>query len=636
MFIKKSAWILLFCFVLAPLALAADVYYPYVDLRFKVAPSQNPFPGLGSGYSTLSKGMKTTFWNPASLGKLKLSEASFDTVSTSLPQTYSKTSSLDESSSTAEGGVEYGFFFRSPEEIGTGINTTEVNLISSLNYATESTGTNFSSALKVNDWLSVGFASNSPVGFDLGIAGELPTTVRSVTDLRGTDMSPMQITSAGKLQYTFDSGSSVTTYESTQNLWSGFLSQEATIPLTTLTELRNNVAMQSPYAGTVAINHGNFFAGLNLVPVSATMNLENDIRTVVNSDTEDIFLYVPDFDSENETDLSNWINDPDRYSTSAGYRRKQLKLPSGDIIATAKYRGVYHASTARMDIGSIWDITDWFTVGVAMENMGGANLDFAGSNLAAYYSYREVNTAETGSMDELMQPGGKSSFELISDRWISSTEAGDTPLYLEPEKTYELPKKIRYGFALKRPFLIAVDFEKNQTPIKYISQENNVPTETIISDINYLRVGLESQLLFFPAWSRLGLTLMSKPTITGLTAEAQASLDDAFQFGYLPVRLDLGLEINFWGTIVGNSTTINPQIILNSLQLDIYNADLNKLLYTNLYFNREAWTVSYITQVDPIATGIGYSNKTVAAGTEKAFEISDLKFVNTIGVTYRF
>ena len=614
----------------------ADFDFPYGSVKIKVPPSENPFPGFGSYYSTIAKGMKSILWNPASLGKLGLTEASLATISPSDTYGYSRTMALSETSGTLEGGASLALLFRPPAEIGSGISTTDINVTVHADYATSSTGINFSSALKVNDQVAIGFTSNNPLELDLNLAGSFPITVRTAIDLKGQTVGGMEIANDGKLKYTFGSGATITTYESTQPIWDGFLTQEVTVPFTNLSELRNNISIQSPYTGTLAGNFGQLCLVINMVPIYATANIQNDVRTVVNSDTDDGFLYTPNFDTSNQTELASWINDSDNYGSAAGYQRKVIKLPARETIATAKYKGDYTASTARFDIGAIFDVNNWLTVGLNLENASGSSLNFKGTGRSAYVTYREINTEDAGDVAELIQPGGKSAFDLFTDTWVSTTEAGGNSLFLEAEKNYALPKKIRFGIAFKKPFLIAVDFEQNQVPIKYMTTENNLPVEITISKINFMKIGTEMRIFALPVWLRGGTTLMSKPEISSLSAGAQSSLDKVFQYGFLPLNFDLGLETNAWDVIINTAFGINAQSLISSMQLDTGNMGLNKLVYYDITLGKDAWQISYLAEVDPTGTASAYGTKTVPAGTSKSFAAADIKFVQTLGLTYRF
>jgi len=638
-----SAMIFLFAF--SCLVQAADLNFPYASFRLRLAPHDDPFPGLGNYYTTIAKGEKSVLWNPASLAKLQLSEASLALPMVSGLYSYEKSFKVTESGGKIEfdpgsigNGGNYGLFYRYPSDIGSGLTTREITVIGHSSYATETTGQNFSSALKVNNWVTVGFSSNSPIGADLSLAGAFPVTARAQINFIGQKLGDMTIGADGKLRFEF--GGIV--YTSEAAVWSSFLSQEATLPLIAFSELRNNMTCQSPYTASIASKIGNFSLGLNMVPISANANIDNDIRAVVDADTSNIYLYTPNFDPTNQADILNWTTTEARYGTSNGYTRKDIKVPAGDVVGTAKYRGFYQASTTRFDLGGMYDVTDWLTVGLVLENLTGSTLNFKGNGLATFISYRGISTDESANFDDLMKPGGKTEYNLVSDRWTTTSEAGGTLLYLEPEKNYELPKRLRYGLALTRPWLIAIDFEQNSSPITIRQVQNNVVSDVVIRDLSFIRIGLETQLLFLPMWLRGGLTLMPKPTISGLTAEAQKSIDDAYskvsKFGLpgFPVKFDLGTNLNAWGTLVGLSFGLNAQSLISVLQFDTTNIDLSKVLFSNLTIGRDAWLISYIMQIDPLATAAAYGSKPAVAGTGKKFEASDAKFIQTLGVTYRF
>lgn len=624
-------------FIFSPVMAAVELNYPYVNLKLKLPPAEDPFPGLGSYYSSLGNGMKSVLWNPASLGKLKLAETSLSLATSPLPSQYTRTTNFSEISDTIDlgdsgsGGAEYGVFFRAPSEIAAGINTSEVNLNSTASTATIISGMNFTTALKVTDWLMIGFAANSPVSADLEIAGDVPVSSKLFTDLRGQTISEMQITNDSKLNYTFDSGGSITTYESVSPLWGGFVSQEVIFPVTTLTEFRNNVSFNSPYTSTMASKLGNLSLGLNIIPINASANIDNDVRAVIQSDATDQFIYAPNFDSSNQSEVVSWITDPDKYGSQAGYTRKKIKAHAGEVVATSKYRGFYSASTTRLDFGLMYDLADWLTFGVALENTGGAALNMKGNGIASYISYRNLNTAEASNISDLLLPGGGSTIDLISNTWVTTTEVQGTQMSLAAEKNYDLPKKMRYGFTLRKPLFMVVDLEQNQTPISIItSGSGSTAREIVISDLKFLRFGLDLFLFKF------GLTSMLKPSATGLTAAEQSSLDDAFQYGVFPVKLDLGSKMGLFGYELGTTFGFNAMPIISMLQVDTTSIDLTRMGYGNIYLAKDPWTVSYFLQLDPIATATAYSDRTVAAGADKTFEVSDAKFVQTLGVTYRF
>lgn len=630
---------LFFLLLLTAPLLAADLTFPYGKFRLSLPPASDPFPGLGSGYSTINGGLKSAFWNPAVLGKLQLTETYFDAISPLEQYRASKSFTIAENGGTIsfEGGGQpagsFGTFFRTPEQIGSNLTTKEIAVESPFNYATTSPGVNFGAAMKINEIFSVGFTSGSPISADMDIAGAFPVTSKARLNLHGQKIGDnMEIANNGKLRYT-ESG---TTYESSSEVWSGFLTQEALVPLTSLAEIRNQVAINSPYSATVAGKYDKFNFGFNFIPIDGTATVQNDLRVSCNQNANNIYLYAPNFNTNDPADILDWTIKETRYASADGFSRKTILLPTGEVIGTGKYRGYYAASTARLDLGMTYDPTDWVTFGLVLENIGRAAMNFKGNGIATYTSYRSINTAEVNNFEKLLEPGSSTTIDPISDTWTTSYEVGNSPLYLEPELNYPLPQRLRLGVAFKRPFLIALDWEQNQTPVTIRTEQNSLPQEITISNISLLRIGLETSVFNLPWRLRSGLALMSKPNVTGLTTEQQKGFNDAFQFGVLPAKIDLGTDLTAWGTDLGAAFGINALTMLNFFQHDTSDLNLSRVIYYTVYGGRDAWQLNYLVQVDPLATAAAYSAKTVPPGEDRKFEQSDLKFVHTVGVTYKF
>ena len=614
--------------------LAADLYYPYGSINLNLPPAEDPCPGFGTYFSALPEGMGSALWNPASLCKLKLTEASLSFLSAPGASTLTKTSNLNEISGTVEVGAgggsqsvaKYAIFFRPLSDlIGVGTATKEISMQSNLNYATSGSGQNFSAAQRVNDWLVVGFASRNPVEADVSLAGDFPVTGRTDMNLYGQNFGGFAVGSDGKLSFTFNPGQ---TYTTSNPAWSGFLSQEVTVPLTNISEFNNNLDVESPYVGTIAAQYGKFYAGLNMLPISAAAQIDNDVRTVVNADTPGQALYVPNFDPSDPAGSVGWFTDPAKYGAQGGYLAKPINLPTGNVVADARYSGFYSGSTARLDLGMMYDVSEWFTVGLDMENINGAVLTMNGSGLAGYATYRNVNTQEANS---LLQPGDGDGWTVFQDQWTTTDEVNGTPLALEQTKTYQLPKKMRFGFALKRPFLIAVDFEQNQTPF-------TIPTsqEITVSNLSLIRLGIDSEVFNLPFWIRSGTTLALKPSIASTDQQTVDNINKAFKYGVLPVKFDLGSTLKLGELEIGDSLGVSLMPVLSVLQFDATNVDLSKVAYYSLSVVKGPWEIQYLTQVDPGATAAAYSNKPTDSNGNKNFGFSDLKYAETLGVTYRF
>jgi hypothetical protein len=629
---RKVLPALLLVLLFSSSVIGADLNYPYGRVNLSLPPADDPFPGFGSYFSAVPEGTGSALWNPASLGKLKLAEASFFLMSPSGDNLLAKTSELNEFSGTLEVGsgtgsgnavAGYAVFFRPLSQLGgLGTTTKEISMQSNLNYASAGSGADFSAAQRVNDWLVVGFASRGQLDADVDLAGSFPLTGRADLNLYGQDFGGFTIQNNGKFSFV----NSGVTFETAAPGWSSFLSQEVNVPFTNISEFRDDLNVQAPYVGTIAAQYGKFYGGLNFLPISATAQIDNDVRSVVNSDTPDQFLYVPNFDPNNPDPA--WFTDPNKYGAPAGYNSKQVVLPTGSLVSDTRYSGFYSGSAARFDLGLMYDASDWFTVGAVMENLNGAVLDMKGSGLAGYSTYRALNTAEASN---LLQPGNNSSWNVFTDQWTTTNEVGGSPLALEQEKIYQLPKRLRLGFALKRPFLIAVDLEQNQTGFTIPASQ-----EITVNNLNLIRIGIESRLFALPCWIRGGTTLALKPDITTTDQQVIDNVNKAFKYGVLPVKLDLGGALDLWGYQIGSSLGVSLLPVIELLQVDVTNADLSKMAFYSFSVMKGPWEIKYLSQVDPAATASDYSNKAADANGNKTFAVSDLKYTQTLGVTYNF
>ena len=102
--LRKLLPVFFLLFVFSTSGLAADLNYPYGRVNLSLPPADDPCPGFGSYFSAVPEGTGSTLWNPASLGKLKLAEASFFLMSPSGDNLLTKTSKLNEFSGTLEVG----------------------------------------------------------------------------------------------------------------------------------------------------------------------------------------------------------------------------------------------------------------------------------------------------------------------------------------------------------------------------------------------------------------------------------------------------------------------------------------------------------------------------------------------------
>ncbi|MGB9613644.1 MAG: hypothetical protein ACPL4K_05695, partial [Candidatus Margulisiibacteriota bacterium] len=501
-------------------------------------------------------------------------------------------------------------------------------------YSNNSTGVNFKQSINFNDWLSFGVINRSKSGAAIDLSGSFTAMAKFTANFLNASINISNNLSASidnlgytTLTITPEVGRN---YEKSldQPLWSGFTQQSSTMPLTTLLEARNDLSISAPLTMVAAAKWKDLAVGLSLTPITANANINNNLRMVANENTPDLVFYQPNLNPADEQSILNWANDPNQYASEIGYRKNIVRVPAGEVIAEARYQGFYQANTTRLDLGATYDLGDFLTLGLVLENLGGASLDFRGSGRVAYVNSR-IGTLESPSFDAT-QPLYWSPF-----RDTLKPVEGTENYFLEEQLSSELPKKIRYGIALRKPFLIAIDYEQNQTPIKFKWEDQNTKEIKIgsLSNFGFWRIGLETKVLFLPWWLRGSTILMTKPTATNVSAEVQSNIENYFKYGFIPLGFELGSEADFWGVLSGFSLGLNLSSIISLAQLDTLNLDLGKVIYYNIYSSYGPWTISYLASFDPGASAGAYSNRT---DKNEGFGLSHVRYVQTLTLSYKF
>jgi len=611
--------------------------FPYVRIQLRTPPLESSLPGFGSYYSTIFKGAETLMWNPALLSKTKYINSTLSLVSDS--GFFDYTYKYDTEDQTQKLGdlenINASIFFTSdPSVTGTTTREHSVHAI----YSTKGTGLNFAQALKLNDWLSFGFISRSDAGGAIDMSGNFDVLMRFDADFTSStlnleDKLTINIDHDGLATAIITAEGTTYTQKLEQELWDGFLHQKSDVPCTTILEARNDVNISAPLTLGGAAKWRELAVGLSLTPLMANCNINNSARVVINDGTPDIVFYQPNFDPANEQSILNWAQDPNQYGSEIGYKRNTIHVPAGEVIGEAEYKGFYQASTAKVDLGTTYDIGEILTVGLALENIGGATFDFKGTGRVSYVNAR-IGSSEAPSTD----PTKELTWNPFPDTF--STVEGTEKYYLEEQLKGELPKKIRFGLALHRPFLIAIDYEQNSTPIniKYEDKDTKQTKIGTVSNINLARIGIESQVLALPWWVRGSAILMFKPSLSNFEKETQDSIDRVFKYGFLPLGLELGNEFNLWGVIAGGAAGFNLTPLISMVQLDTTNFDLNKIIYYNTFVSYGPWRVSYLASFDPGACAGAYaSREDKTKKVESPWDaMSYLRFIQTLKVSYTF
>ncbi len=633
---KTLAIFILIFFAAATAATAANDF-PYGNIILQVPGVEDPLPGLGSNYSALSFGIDTVLWNPAGLGKIKNAETSFGLSTTSVSPPFLKKYDIQDATfevgSNNTGFINAVLFTSDPN--ATLATTREYT--GHLNYSTVSSGINFKQAIKVGDMFAFGVSTRGDTGLTFNLAGDFPAQWKSSIDLMNVSnfMGSGISTTNGRLTYSYKpSGGTPYTYTSEASVWSGFLNQNQKIPFSAVSDSHNDINVQSDITLSGAARWQGLSVGANLTPISATANIDNSVKVMVKEGTGDVYFYVPNFDPNSEASVIQWITDPTQYGSQAGYTKRYFNVPAGETVAESKYQGFYSASALKMDLGAIYDFGNILSLSLDFENLNGAALDFKGSGRVAYATSR-INTNETGS---LIDPAG-TSFNFFSDTFQSAPGVPDN-LGMLANIPVTLPQRTKIGAALRKPFLIALDYEMQNNPISFQYSDSNSQYVTMtVSDIKFLRGAFETQLFILPVWFRGGLTAMLKPTLGGaVDSSTRDSLDKVFKFGMLPMKLDLGSNISIMGLDLGGAFGINLLPFVYALQLDTLNADFTRLNYYSFYLKKDWWQATYASVLDPGSSGAAYSSLSDDDKNNMDFGkvMAVLKFVNTLTISLRF
>lgn len=607
--------------------------FPYGSFRLQLAPADNPFPGFGNYHSALSRGIDSIFWNPASLAKIDYASVSLSTIQAPGAFGYNKTYDMEDKIEKIADreDTKVGIFFTGDPTVTDPV--TRENTAHAI-YENSSLAMDYKQALKINDWLTLGFVTRSDSGATIDMTGELPVVGRFTGEYANTTQSindrlSLTVDNNGFASFTITPEGGVSyTRQLSEPLWSGFLDQASVVPASSYLDAKNEFSFSSPWTIAGAAKYKDFSLGLSLTPISANCNVYNHAWTVIDAGTPDMIFYQPNLDPNNESSILNWAGDPAQYATQNGYKRNTIVIPAGDVIAEARYQGFYQATASRLDLGATYDLGDNLTVGLALENATGATLTFKGSGRVAYVNSR-VGSLEAPSLD----PTKEFSWNLFSDTYQPA--GGTENFFLEEQLNAELPRVMRLGIALKKPFLVAIDYEQNSSPINFKYEDKTTKQVKIgtLSGISLLRLAAETRLFGLPVWLRGSSTFMLKPNLENVEPSSQDSLDKLFKFGVLPVGLDLGTEFNIKEVIFGDNLGFNITPLISLAQSDMLNLDLNKMAYYDIFARYGQWQLNYLLSLDPGATAGAYGERT---DKSKSFGMEFIRWMQTLSVSYRF
>ena len=637
-FKKTKIIIILICLLIFASGAFGLQYFPYITGTLALPGIDNPYPGLGTNYSSLGKGIRTILWNPASLAKTEKAEAYLGLSSTMFSSQVTKNYQVEDQTFTMGGDIDENMTNKVlfTDDV-TETNATTREFAAPGTYSPSSAKMNYNQAIKIGDFLSLGISSRGDTNMSFAMGGNFPTQYLSEMNLyNSNDLfgSGISVGSDGKLTFTQTSPAPFV-YTSEASAWSGFLSQSQRIPFSVISDMRNDVKVDSNLTFSGATKWNDLSIGINFTPISAGFNVNNTAKAIVNSGTSNPYFYTPNFNPTNEADVAAWVSDPTKYGTESGYNKSYIEVPAGESIGEAKYTGFYNASTIRTDIGMMYDFGDILTFGAALENAGAASLNMKGTGQVAYV-YHRINTNESISIDPT---NNQINWNLFSDTFLKME--GTENIGMLSEIGFDLPQRTKLGITFHKPILISLDYELQKNPIKIRYQnQNGEYVDAEFSNIQTIRCGLETQVFAFPVWLRGGISLLLKPTASGLDSTSQSTYNNTFSYGLLPLSLDLNMITNLWGYKLGGTMGFDASTVLSALQMDTLNYNFGKTMYYSISLNKDNWHCVMQNNLDIISTSTAYSNaKTAGTITEKSEwtnYITLLKWTSTLTFGFDF
>ncbi len=598
--------------------------------------------GIGNNYSSFGLGIKSVLWNPAGLMKTNMSEAYLSGTTTAPAQMTDKKYNVEDNDVAVSGSGSTGNSFVNRVLFTNDLHATNKatrEFDSPTIYAPQSSGLTFKQAIKVNDSVALGITSRGETEISADLSGQFPAQFLSKINLYNTNNfmgSGISVGSNGKMSYSYSpSGSTPYIYTSEASVWGGFLSQEARIPFSVLSEVHNNINMQSDLTFTGASKWNSLSYGVNFTPISASLNVDNTAKAIVNSGTTDPYFYVPNYNPNDQSDVLQWMTDPSRYGTEAGYRKVYSRVPEGESIAEAKYSGFFNASTIRSDFGLIYDFGDNISLGAEFENFNGAALNFKGTGQVAYANTRINTSTESGS---IIDPSKSTTWSPFVDSFTSLE--GIEGLGMSQSFNVNLPQRIKYGITFRKPWLITLDYETQLNPIPFRCKDiNGNVVDASLNNLKIIRGGMETQVFILPWWLRGSMSIMLKPDLVGLDQISVDKYNKAFLLKkFLPLSLELSSTENLWGYYFTQGGGFDASTAFSLIQLDTMNTAVGKILYYTFAVNKDYWHVVYQNALDPVATAIAVGNapESDRKSNDAGKILALVKWISTLTIGYSF
>lgn len=484
----------------------------------------------------------------------------------------------------------------------------------------------FGMTYKMSDWLAFSISRKRDTNFNFSYKMLAPVLLDAQANFRGASFEAggpgnyVRIRNDGTIEAVVGG---ILLGTSEISAWSGFL-QQGTGEVNWMNgSFDNTITNHNGVVLSAAAKTGAFTWGLNIMPMTYDLELNNEISVTSDKNNSNLKFYIPNLNFSSTFDAVNWVTS--EAGNATGYRSMEVETLAGQQIGSAKIAGKYSASFTRMDLGMQWDPADFFSVGAVYENFNGATLDLKGVNVIQYVEHRVDTSSRMPTLE------GQSYWDPFL---ATPTHEVDTEKIIRDTLTMhpiELPRKLKLGFAFRKPILFAVDWEQWLNEYKFTSDPGHPETAHYItlSGLSFLKIGAESRIAFLPMIMRGSLTGMLKPSSDDPATEK--SIDDLYsKLPIVPVDGNIYFGFGIMDGELGFGVGGGGLPLMQAVMLDV--SSIMKVFYTNIYFMRGNWQVSYLMTMDPVLTGFS-SDVSTTKGQDSEIRLMS---TSTLSIGFKF
>ena len=578
---------------------------------------------IQDSFTSSTKGINSVFVNPAGIAKSSTFEISLGYGADLSAKSFATFTASDEDLGQIGGGSGFfkgGLYFTDDRTDTSTIEFKSRDINANFDYERSGGLTDFAMAFNFGDVFAFGVTRMRPSSLDINMTGYVPTIFKNTMDMHDQSFGGLTIESDGRAAF---SGGGVT-FETAEPLYDKFTMNSTDAAVSTIATAANSASDNREIALTIGGDIWGIKWGVNAIPISSDIVLNNTAYTRVASNSADMVYYVPNFDPTDPASIAAWANEGTKiYSSREGYVTYTFELSPEANIYRGVAQGNYSASAMRVDLGFMWEPIKNVNVSAVYENIGGANLVYKGTGVrSTVESYINKNDPPDFNI------GSSETYNPL----VITPEAleGASGFYLPDEFTVVLPRKGKIGISTRVPFFIAVDYERYFTNIEYAG--------TTVTDLGFLKVGMESLLFGLPLVVRGESTWLLKPTILGITDPGQRQDINDFLDKYpaLPTESKFGLGFKMYGYELGGDFMENHTSLLAIYQGNML--DFMKMISYDLYLRADNWDVTYTAVGEPLyllAQNADLLNPNVNQGEISASDIKT-NWVYSIKVGYRF